>query len=386
MALPTVRQMMQRLLAQPSVSCVQPALDMPNRPLIEELAGWLESAGFAVEVMALPAQAGKANLLARAGPTTGTHGRGLLLAGHTDTVPCDEARWHYDPFALTEDDGRCYGLGSCDMKLFLAFALGAAQRFDLTQLTHPLSILATADEESTMAGARALAASGQRLAEFAVIGEPTGLRPVRAHKGVLAERIRVRGRAGHASDPALGANALEGMHSVIGELLRLRGDLAARHRDPAFGVPVPTLNLGRIEGGDNPNRICAECVLDVDLRTLPGMSQVAVREELRRRLGTCLAGSGLALEVHPLGAALPAMETPAAATIVRAAEALTGHGAGTAGFGTEAPYLQQLDAEVVVLGPGDVAQAHQADEFLPAERIEPTIDLLARLIGRFCTQ
>ena len=100
---------------------------------------------------------------------------------------------------------------------------------------------------------------------------PTGLRPIRLHKGILMEAIHLRGRSGHSSDPSLGNNALEGMHAIISELLRWRAELQAEHRNPLFAVPVPTLNLDHIHGGDNPNRICADCELHIDLRPLPGM-------------------------------------------------------------------------------------------------------------------
>ncbi len=379
---PPLRQMMQRLIAQPSVSSAVPALDMPNAALIEELAGWLESAGFAVQCPPVPGMPGKHNLIARAGPGED----GLVLSGHTDTVPFDEAGWRSDPFRLTETDGRLYGLGSSDMKLFLALAIEAARGFDLTRLTRPLVILATADEESSMAGARALVAAGQPLGRYAVIGEPTGLRPVRSHKGTMMERIRVLGRSGHASDPALGANALDGMARVLQALIALRDDLARRHRDPDFAVPYPTLNLGKIAGGDNPNRICGECELLIDLRPLPGMDTGALRAEVRACAAEALAGSPLRLQCESLFDGLPALATPPASAIVQFAGELTQHVPGTAAFGTEGPYLQRLGCEVVILGPGDIAQAHQPDEYLAAERIEPTVELLAALIERFCAQ
>ena len=159
---------------------------------------------------------------------------GLVLAGHTDTVPFDEGRWRSDPLGLSERDQRLYGLGSTDMKGFFPLAIAAAEAFRDTPLQQPLILLATADEESSMNGARALAAAGRPKARAAIIGEPTSLVPVRMHKGIMLEAVRVTGRPGHSSNPELGNSALEAMHAVmgdrsgLGEALVLLGDV---HRD-----------------------------------------------------------------------------------------------------------------------------------------------------------
>jgi acetylornithine deacetylase len=371
-----------RLIATPSVSSVSPQFDQSNRPVIDLLAGWLEGAGFSVRIEPLPDRPDKANLIATLSEGPG----GLVLAGHTDTVPFDAGRWHFDPFGGVIADDRMYGLGTADMKSFLALAIEAAAEFRSRDLRQPLVILATADEESSMAGARALAAAGRPLGRHAVIGEPTGLKPVRMHKGILMEAIRLEGRSGHSSNPALGASALEGMYRVMGDLLQWRAELQARYRNPLFEVDVPTLNLGRIHGGDNPNRICADCELHIDIRPLPGMKLADLREELHRRLGRLLADSGLRLSFLPLFQGVEALDTPAAAAIVRAAEELTGVPAGVVNFGTEGPYLNALGMETVILGPGSVDCAHQPDEYLPLAVIPPTLELLRGLIGRFCCQ
>ena len=369
-----------QLIATPSVSSVSPQFDQSNRSVINLLANWLEDAGFAVRIETLVGWPGKANLIATLGSGPG----GLVLAGHTDTVPFDAGRWRFDPFGGVIADERIYGLGSADMKSFLALAIAAAQEFATTDLRQPLVILATADEESSMCGARALAAAGQPLGRHAVIGEPTGLKPVRMHKGILMEAIRLEGRSGHSSNPALGVNALEGMHEVISELLRWRTELQARYRNPLFEVAVPTLNLGHIHGGDNPNRICADCELHIDIRPLPGMTLEGLREELQSRLQRRLADSELQLSFLPLFPGIEAMETPASAVIVRATEELTDAPAGVVGFGTEGPYLNALGMETVILGPGSVDCAHQPDEFLPLAAIQPTLDILQGLIRRLC--
>jgi acetylornithine deacetylase len=371
---------MQRLIGAPSISSVSPQWDQPNEQVIDHLADWCESAGFRVERLPIAGHPGKFNLVA----TAGSGPDGLVLSGHTDTVPYDEALWRSDPFTLTERDDRWYGLGSCDMKGFFAFVLEAIRDIDLDSLTHPLVLVATANEESDMCGARALLDMHRRLGRHAVIGEPTGLRPIRLHKGIAMEAIRLQGRSGHSSDPALGVSALEGMHQAIAELIAWRSELQARHRNPLFAVEVPTVNLGHIHGGDNPNRICAQCELQFDIRPLPGMDLDQLRGEIDRRIGHRLQDSGLIFERVSLFEGTPAMETPAESAIVKAAEALTGYSAGAVAFGTEGPYLNQMGMQTVIMGPGSIEQAHQPDEFLALDQIEPGIRIIRELVTRFC--
>lgn len=377
---PELMAMLRTLIATPSVSSVKPDWDQSNRPVLEPLADWLAAAGFRVEWLEIPGHPDKANLLGTLGSGPG----GLVLAGHSDTVPYDAALWQHDPLKLTEDGGRLYGLGTADMKAFLGLAIEAARGLDAAKLAHPLMILATADEESAMHGARALVAAGRPLGRCAVIGEPTGLRPVRAHKGVMAETIRLVGRSGHASDPSLGNNAIEGMHAVLTSLLAWRDELKQEYSDPAFRIAWPTVNCGHIHGGDNFNRICGQCELHVDIRPLPGQDPEQLRAALRRRVADAAEPRGLEWQVEPLFASIPPADTPATAAIVRAGEALTGHAAEAVSFGTEAPFFNALGMETMVLGPGDVAQAHQPDEYLAIERIEPMLGMLQGLIRRFC--
>lgn len=377
---PKMLDMLARLIAAPSVSSVSAEWDQSNARVIDELAEWCEAAGFRAERMAIPGHPGKFNLVASAGSGPD----GLVLAGHTDTVPCDPELWSADPFRLTERDGRFYGLGTSDMKGFFALILEAVRGLDLAKLKHPLVLLATADEESSMCGAKSLLEANRRLGRHAVIGEPTGMKPIRMHKGIAMEAIRLTGQAGHSSDPSLGNNAMEGMYRVLGELLAWRGELQQRYHNPLFAVDVPTLNLGHIHGGDNPNRICGHCEVHFDIRPLPGMQLDELRGELDRRMQTLLADSGLRFERVPLFEGIPAMDTPAAADIVRAAEQLTGHSADAVAFGTEGPYLNDLGMQTIILGPGDIDQAHQPDEYLAADRLQPTVRLLQQLIERFC--
>ena len=377
---PPLLEMISELIATPSVSSVKQSLDQGNLAVIELFASWLEDTGFDIEIMHLPGTPAKANLIATLGRGSG----GLVFAGHTDTVPYDEGKWRHDPFRITSTGDKLYGLGTSDMKSFLALALEAVRELDADDLQQPLILLATADEESSMSGARALVERKWPQARYALIGEPTGLRPVRMHKGILMEAIRLSGQSGHSSDPALGNSALEAMHLVLGTLITWREELQARHRNPLFAVPVPTLNLGHIHGGDNPNRICGSCELHIDLRPLPGMDLQELRGELRQRVLGILQDSGIEVNFESLFEGIPAMETPANARIIQLAEKLTGHSPEAVAFGTEAPYLSRLGMETVILGPGDIALAHQPDEYIRLDQLAPTVQLLKSMIDTVC--
>ncbi|MEH3021369.1 MAG: acetylornithine deacetylase [Pseudomonas oryzihabitans] len=378
MTLPALKALFSTLIAESSVSCTQPALDQSNAGVVARLADWFGALGFACETQEV--SPGKFNLIATLGSGPG----GLVLAGHTDTVPYDEVLWRSDPLRLREADDRWYGLGSCDMKGFFALILEAVRELDPRQLRQPLIVLATCDEESSMDGARVLAEAGRPLGRAAVIGEPTGLRPIRLHKGILMERIDILGQSGHSSDPALGHSALDAMQAVMGELLDLRAQWQREYRNPLFLVPQPTLNLGCIHGGDNPNRICGQCALEFDLRPLPGMQPEALRATIRGRLLPLAERFGVKIDYQPLFPAVPPFEQPAAAELVRLAERLTGHRADAVAFATEAPYLQAITQEVLVLGPGDISCAHQPEEHLDLARIAPTVSLLQALIRHYC--
>jgi acetylornithine deacetylase len=378
MSLPSLQDQFAALIATPSVSCTQPHWDQSNRAVIDLLAGWLAELGFACEIQDVAP--GKANLLATYGSGPG----GLVLAGHSDTVPFDAALWHSDPLRLTEQGDRWVGLGVCDMKGFFPLVIEAVRGLLDQPFRQPLLVLATCDEESSMAGARALAAAGRPLGRAAVIGEPTGLKPIRLHKGVMMERIDILGQSGHSSDPSLGHSALEAMHDAIGALRELRSQWQREFNNPQFGVPQPTLNLGCIHGGDNPNRICGQCSLEFDLRPLPGMDPEQLRAAIRGKLRPLAERHQVQIDYAPLFANVPPFEQSADSELVRLAEKLTGHAAQSVAFGTEAPYLQQLGCETIVLGPGDIACAHQPGEFLELARIEPTVSLLRQLIQHYC--
>ena len=379
---PTFREAFSALVAAPTVSSIEPAHDQGNLPAANLLANWFSDLGFATELIPVGGRSDKVNVVASLGAGTG----GLVLSGHTDTVPFTESAWRQDPFTLTEKDGRFYGLGTSDMKCFFPIVMEALRALEPKRLRRPLILLATCDEESTMAGARALVEADRRLGRHALIGEPTGLQPVNMHKGVMIETITLKGQAGHSSDPSLGNSAMEGMHAVLGALMTWREELQESFSSDHFKVPVPTLNLGCIRGGDSPNRICAECELKIDLRLLPRMKIDEVRKALQQTVANAVAGSGLQLEFSQVLPGISPLETDPASEIVKLAEQLTGHPAGTVSFATEGPWLNALGMDTVVLGPGDIEQAHQANEYIEGARIPPMQDIVQKMIAHFCLE
>ena len=365
------------------MSSANPMLDQSNLPVIHLLAEVFEQLGFSCELIPVSENPTKTNLIATYGSGPG----GLVLSGHTDTVPFDEALWKLNPLQMTEKDNRLYGLGSSDMKGFFAVVYAALEPLLKQDLPfkQPLIILATADEESSMNGARALAKMGKPKARYAVIGEPTGLKPINMHKSIMMETIRIQGQSGHSSNPALGKNALEAMHEVIAGLLKFRQQLQADYQNPHFAVDIPTMNMGVIHGGDNPNRICGHCELEFDVRLLPGMSNDSIREAIQTLIQPIAQKYQTEITLSPLFPGVEAFENKDS-ELLQIAEKLTGHNAMSAAFGTEAPFLQQLGMDTIVMGPGSIDLAHQPNEYMALDQVQPAITIIQDLVKRCCLQ
>jgi len=380
MQLPNFSQSLTQLIACPSISSTQPSWDQGNLEVIQLLATWFEHLGFSIDIQKVPETRNKYNLFAKLGSGEG----GLLLAGHSDTVPFDENNWQSDPLKVKEKDNKFFGLGTCDMKGFFAFILQACKGLNAKNLKKPLYILATADEETTMAGARFFAQSQAIKPDVAIIGEPTNLVPVVMHKGHMSHRISVQGQSGHSSKPSLGINAIEIMVKVIGELIVLKEKFNLNYQNKAFDVPAPTLNFGAISGGDNANRICGHCDLDIDLRSLPGMTDAELinwLSETLKPLAEQYPGRISFDELHPSS---PSFEQTQPSTLIDIAEEISGHHCCAVNYATEAPFIQQLGCQTIVLGPGSIDQAHQPNEYLAHSEIEKTEQLLVKMIQHYC--
>lgn len=367
------------LIALPTISSLEAEEDQSNKQLIELLATWLADFGFKTEIIRVEGSRDKYNLLATYGEGEG----GLLLAGHTDTVPFDEGKWTFNPFTLTEQDGKFYGLGTADMKGFFAFIVDVVSQIDLNKLTKPLRILATADEETTMLGARTFAQHTHIRPDCAIIGEPTSLKPIRAHKGHVGEAVRITGKSGHSSNPDRGINAIELMHQATGYLMNMRNQLREKYHNDLFKVPYPTMNFGNIHGGDAINRICACCELQFDMRPLPNLPVEDLYAMVNENLKPMLEQYSDLIEIRHLHDGIPGYECEHSAQVVQVVEKLLGEKCDAVNYCTEAPFIQQL-CPTLVLGPGSIEQAHQPDEFLETKFIEPTRELLTKMILHFC--
>ena len=378
--IPALFSQLEKIISLPSVSSTNLELDMGNKRVIDFLAESFESLGFSCEIITSNTNVKKCNLIATLGSGPG----GLVLAGHTDTVPFDEELWSFDPLRLLESEGKMYGLGVTDMKGFFPIIMEAIKPLMDHDFKEPLIVLATADEETSMQGARTIAELGRPKARAAVIGEPTGLQPVKAHKGMMMDCIRLLGKSGHSSDPSLGNNALDAMHKIIEELICFRNELKKKYTSEIFSIPYPTLNLGSIHGGDNPNRICGQCELKFDVRLTPGMNVATVRAEIQERVERVTTPLGIKYEMEKIFDGIPAFFAEENSALLKTAEKLTGHTGISVAFGTEGPFLRELGMDTIILGPGNIDQAHQPDEYMSTDMINPSIEIIRKLVSDYC--
>jgi acetylornithine deacetylase len=379
-ALSAIEATLARLVAYPTVS------SEPTAAMAAHLAERLEDAGARVRLSG-DAGTGKLNLVASLGPDLPRGG--ILLSGHMDVVPVDGQGWSRDPFALAEADGRLHARGSCDMKGFIAACIELAATLRGAELARPLHFAFTHDEEVGCLGAQALLpelhAHGPRP-DLVIVGEPTGMAVIEGHKGCHEYTVRLGGRAGHGSRPETGVNAAEYAARYVVELLRLRD--ALRHRAPEgsrFEPPWSTINVGRIAGGLAHNVIAEQAEIDWEMRPVTAGDAHFVLEHIDRFAREVLLPEMQSVEPDALIERLtlgevaglrPMAENAARDLVFR----LTGqNAAGLVPFGTEAGLFQELGADVVVCGPGSIAQAHTPDEFIERAQLAQCAEMLGRL-------
>lgn len=364
------RQHLTALCGFKSASYDDLSLDEPNDKVIEYMEEVLSSCGFTCTK--IPSEHGKSNLLACLGKPH------ILLSGHTDTVPCNKDLWHTDPYALTIKDGKAYGLGACDMKGYLALILTLAQT---GKLKDGVGILATADEETSMAGALSCQEyfSKHNLSfKFIFIGEPTQNRPVIGHKGWMYRELIVKGAGAHSSNPSLGINALEEALPLIESLKALR--LKLSQNPGPCDIPYPTLNLGAIAGGDCANRVMADLKLTFDLRPTQDFDRSKAVEALDEIVGSYQGKAEISLNA-PYADIEPMKATEAVLEQEELLSSLTRNHCGYVSYCTEGSILQQ-SGPCVILGPGSIAQAHQVDEFIALQEAYEAYDIYAALIEK----
>jgi Acetylornithine deacetylase/Succinyl-diaminopimelate desuccinylase and related deacylases len=219
-----------------------------------------------------------------------------------------------------------------------------------------------------MAGAQQICKHPNLKPARCIIGEPTDMTPVFTHKGHMSTAIRVVGRSGHSSDPERGLNAIEVMHKVTSKLLILKEQLKNKYSLSHFEIPYPTLNLGNIHGGDNANRICGCCEMHIDMRPLPGLSVQELQALLldaTKDINEQYPNSVSVIDLHD---PIPAFTGRTDSALVQLAEKVAGQKAIAVNYCTEAPFIQQLGCETIVMGPGSINHAHQPDQFLAMEK------------------
>ena len=305
----------------------------------------------------------------------------LALVGHTDTVPYDP-NWT-EATNLTERDGKLFGRGSCDTKGFIAAALTAIENTALAQLQKPLALIFTADEEIGLRGAKHLAQEKPLRVRYSIVGEPTSLKPIRAGKGYSLAEVIVKGREAHSAYPSLGASAVFRAARLINRLeaigVQLREDQHA-----AFDPPFTTLNIGLIHGGSAKNVLAGECRFTLEWRPIPtqpsehvlNLFKAGIEEEMQ-------ADSDFQCEVDA-SRADSGFETAPESPLIKLMERATGIESGTVAFGTEAAQMMALGSESVVIGPGDIREAHRTGEFVPIAELECCAEVLKQAITELC--
>ncbi len=360
-----------------------------NLPLAEFLEDYLDLPGITIERNESPSEP-KTNLIVAAGPPANEDRRGLVLSGHMDVVPAREPGWKSDPFTLTRTDHSYIGRGSSDMKGFLALAVNRMRRLDVRQLSHPLMLILTYDEELGTLGAQHLVERWRPrspLPRAAVIGEPTSLKAIRMHKGHLQIKIEIAGVAAHSGYPHLGHSAITPAARTITKLVELGRRLEAETSNCSTffpEVPYVALNIGKVQGGTAVNVVPPECEIDVGIRILPEMNSRDVIQRVEEVVRRELNGESFRFNVINDSPPMLLEETaPIYATLSSWIGQETTH---SASYATDAGWLQQMGMDCVIFGPGAIEVAHKPNEYMPIGEFKRAGDLLDRLIHEFCLE
>jgi acetylornithine deacetylase len=378
------REMLARLVAFPSVSTSS------NLDIIGFCRDWLAGHGVEGHLVMSP-EGDKANLYASIGPQVEG---GVVLSGHTDVVPVDGQAWSTDPWTLTERNGRLYGRGATDMKGFDALVLALVPEMAKAPLRRPIHIALSYDEEISCRGAPAMVremAAGIPTPACVIVGEPTRHAVVTGHKASVQLRTVVTGKAVHSSRIDQGVSAV----MTAARLITWHDDVMAgnrRNADPAdrFEPPYTTLHCGMVQGGAAANVVASSTWFFSDFRAIPTEDpweylrryEAYARDVVEPGMKAIAPESGISIEV--LGG-IPGLRPEPDGAAERLARRLTGdNGTHVVSYGTEAGLFQQAGWSSVVCGPGDIAQAHQPDEYIEASELEAGERFIRRLIGELC--
>ena len=359
-----------------------------NLQLIGFVRGYLDAHGIPYRV-STDATGQKANIHAIIGPQ---QPGGVALSGHVDTVPVEGQAWSADPFKLRRAAGRLYARGATDMKGFVSACLAAVPDFKARNLARPLHLFISYDEEVGCQGAQRLI---EDLNEFGlrpalcVVGEPSGMQPILAHKGKLNLLVRVRGRPGHSSLPATGVNAIHAAAEAIAHVAAEARRLAREGPfEDGFDPPHTTIHVGTIQGGTILNIIPERCEFTMEWRTIPGDDAVGHVERLRAFVAATIEpamhavhrNTGFDFEVLTT---MPGMSLDPNHPLTALVKQLTGsNSTGKVSYGTEGGYYQNASIPTIICGPGHIAQAHQPDEWVAQEQLDACDVFIRRLADR----
>ncbi len=367
-------EILERLVGFPSV------VGTANGDIAGWIADYLESHGAKVSLLAGP-EGDRANLFANFGPADRA---GYVLSGHMDVVPASEPEWSSDPFTLRAENDRLYGRGTTDMKGFLATVLAAAPAFSRMALKRPVHIAFSYDEEAGCRGVPHLLA---RLPELcaapagAIIGEPSNMRAVRAHKGKAAARITIRGRSGHSSRPDQGVNAIHLITGIMAKAVETAHELTKGPFEATFEPPYSSLQIGTMKGGQAINILPDFSAIELEARAISGTSPLELLGPVRASV-EALAAKGVDVEWTPMSD-YPALSLAANAPLVLLLEELTGTPCLAAvSYGTEAGLFQAAGIDAIICGPGDIGRAHKPDEFITTGELSACQSMLETLASR----
>ena len=357
-----------------------------NRDVIAFIADHFSGLGASVERLRSPLS-NKENLWATFGEGSED---GFVLSGHIDVVPVAGQNWTRPPFTLTREPGKVYGRGTTDMKGFVACVMAAASRINPSALARPVHVAITFDEEVGCLGARELVEfmKAARLRPEAIfVGEPTSMTVVDRHKGSVGFTTEINGKAAHSSQVHLGFSAIEAAADLVGFLASLGRDQTKGPADTSFLYPYPSINVGTIHGGLVRNIVAPTCAIDWEVRPILPQQLTAIRAAFESHVNDRIAEwrrkggfvpeivTRLAYETPPLVA------DPASAAPSHALKLLERNETLAASYGTEAGIYQEAGYSAVVCGPGDIQQAHAADEWIATDQIASCIAFVERLIN-----
>ena len=374
----TVREMIEKLVSFDTVS------RNSNRALIDWVSDYLDRYGVAAQLVP-NADGSKANLYATIGPNVEG---GVVLSGHTDVVPVDDQPWDSDPFSISERDGKLYGRGTCDMKAFCAIALALLP--EMKTLKKPIHLAFSYDEEVGCLGAPDMIREIRaKLPEpsAVIIGEPTEMKVVTVHKGIMVLKTQITGHEAHSSQTHRGVSAVMNAARLIALLDDLAQQQAAGDVDPDVEPGYTTIHVGTVHGGTAVNIISRQCEFVWDIRHLPQHhpqdildALASYSDELQTAMQAVAPETGIETQIMVTA---PPLEHERDSTAVELAKALTGQNAThKVPYVTEAGQYQQAGLPTVVCGPGSIDQAHQPNEYISLTQVDAGTEFIRKLIQR----